>query len=1113
MKIFNIALVLPALLFCLAPVASANESETTVSVEVSYDNGTLQHNGGSGSWKYLWTSTRTDPQVTVNTTVNNIKNGTTGPLIIAPGTQAPHTIVIATAGEGWQITGYSFTVSGTAGKQIEHNGTVTQITDTPQQVAETGLSGTSHTLSYTGENTEARFENFTVTLAPYEGVDEPELTVDEMPAPDAGCVFTVTNMVNGDYNDFTAWYHMQLGREFLSGASMTDVGRNGSFDDAMLYCFIKENDGYAIYNKAEGKTELTYVDGKVMNGADELTVTLARRFLPVNTSTGKVYRDENDFASTNKWRKCWKSDYEPQVVLTGSSNNMTTTGSTSSFSNTGNIVLETGSSAGGDYKWMFRADNNMFVSNYTFLAKKEAEFAESASITAGGEVVNLTTKLKRIEASLTDDLAECSFVQNGVNTKGVELTDCYVTISRILTNHNSRTGYAIFPGEGEKRRIPALACLEAGEHKGRLVTIYDYRHNGGDIGFYGNISLQISVSDDHGATWSEPDYCRDANGNAVTSFPEELKVSNHDMAYYQSDPNLYWNFAFGDAAIVADRESGRLLLMAVGGPTSLWNSRYDKPNQVARWYSDDGGNTWSEAECITYDILDLFNGEPQFGKIDGQFIASGKITQSRYIKTGDYYRLYAVTATQNNGSIYTTRNYVLYSDDFGMTWSVLGGTDVCPVATGDGDECKTEELPDGSIVLAGRRRSGNRNFNIFRYTDLAKGQGVWLAPVVTDMGFGFINATDGEILILPATDNNSGEPCYLALQSFPYGGGRYYVSIAYKPLKTGADIASPENFTTWEGRYRVSDRASVYSTMVWQTNNKLGFFFEEYRPNLNGTYLDFTLEEITSGSYSYREEPDNGLARRMRDELVDLRAANYSVVRNGYVGEVIDASAFTAALEAYRANPTDENYLKLNKAEHMPETETIADGGVYQFISAHNGVYTAPANGVDFAQPVYLSANGQNLTATNSTDSRNHLFKVCRTESGKWSLYNEGAGVYAAASPATSSVFTVAAEPAEYNIISSLDGLTYMNSANPTSSGYPSIHLARGGTIVAWEPGAVASKWYMQLVEEPQGGIDEESIESVDTGAPERFFDLQGRIVARPERGLFISTRGRKIIK
>lgn len=333
-------------------------------------------------------------------------------------------------------------------------------------------------------------------MAPYEGVDEPELTVDEMPAPDAGCVFTVTNMVNGDYNDFTAWYHMQLGREFLSGASMTDVGRNGSFDDAMLYCFIKENDGYAIYNKAEGKTELTYVDGKVMNGADELTVTLARRFLPVNTSTGKVYRDENDFASTNKWRKCWKSDYEPQVVLTGSSNNMTTTGSTSSFSNTGNIVLETGSSAGGDYKWMFRADNNMFVSNYTFLAKKEAEFAESASITAGGEVVNLTTKLKRIEASLTDDLAECSFVQNGVNTKGVELTDCYVTISRILTNHNSRTGYAIFPGEGEKRRIPALACLEAGEHKGRLVTIYDYRHNGGDIGFYLSLICDVSPNCD-----------------------------------------------------------------------------------------------------------------------------------------------------------------------------------------------------------------------------------------------------------------------------------------------------------------------------------------------------------------------------------------------------------------------------------------------------------------------------------------------------------------------------------------------------------------------------------------------------------------------------------------
>ena len=116
------------------------------------------------------------------------------------------------------------------------------------------------------------------------------------------------------------------------------------------------------------------------------------------------------------------------------------------------------------------------------------------------------------------------------------------------------------------------------------------------------------------------------------------------------------------------------------------------------------------------------------GKIDGQFIGSGRIMQSRKIKKDKYYRLYAVTSVQNDHGK-TMRNYVLYSDDFGRSWNILGDPMTAPVPS-DGDEPKAEELPDGSVLLAGRGRRGGRNFNIFRYTDPVKATGSWGTPVL-----------------------------------------------------------------------------------------------------------------------------------------------------------------------------------------------------------------------------------------------------------------------------------------------------------------------------------------------------------------------------------------------
>lgn len=1073
-------------------------------VTVAYETGTVSHTSGSGNWKSLWTSTETEPQVTINTTVNNIKNGTSGPLLIYPGMADPFSIVIATTTDGWEITGYSFSVSGTEGKQLVHNGTTTEITSEPCLVEETGLKGQSHTLSYTGGNTEAAFADFTVTLKEFEPEDAPALAVDEMPADDSGCSFKVTNLVDGDFNDFTAWYHLQNGKEYLTGAA----GGDNPFDDSHLYCFIKEGDTYSIYNKADGKTSLTYSDGKVTDGTTEFTVTLAQQFLPVSTAYGTVYRGD-DPAGTNKWRDNWRSDYTPQVRFFAAKNNMTTTGSTTSFDNSGDFVLESGSNGvQGNFTWSFSASDNMYVYAYTFLAKKEAEFSEASALNG----VNLTNYLTRIEGTNPEDLSATSLAQTAINGKGAIVTDCYVTIRRILTHCNTREPIAVFPKSAynNQRRIPAITTVEAGARAGRLIAVYDNRPSNADIGA-GNIGLEIAVSDDNGLTWSTPAYGKDSEGNDATSWnPDHTVSANLTMAMMQSDANTYWDCAFGDAAIVSDRETGRILMMAAAGPMNFFAGRRNvNPNQCARWYSEDGGETWTPAAQMTEQILSLFDGEPVYGGIDSQFIGSGRMMQSHHVKVGEYYRVYAVLSSQNNGN--DTRNWVLYTDDFGQTWNVLGGTDRAAVPS-NGDEPKAEELPDGSVLLAARGRGGNRNFNIFRYTDIAAGEGHWDNHINTNMGFGPINACDGEIMIIPAVSNATSEPCYLALQSFPYGGGRNYVTIAYKPLATAEDIATPSAFTAWEGSFRVSSMGSAYSTMAWQKDNTLGFFYEEQKTGTyDGMYINFTIEEITDGAYSYAPDTDGAKAQAMRDALVDLRAENYAAERYGYVGEVLDPAAFSAAVAAYKAAPSAENYIKVNIAEYLPEVEEIADGGVYHFISAHNGTYTGTANGVNFAEEVFLATDGGNLIATNDAETKERLFKVTRSENGNWHLFNAEAGVYAPVSPATSQKFTTSDDPVEYRIVSGLDGKTNLSCLNPTSSGYGSIHLDRSANIVAWTSDAGASQWYMELVEAPEmDGI--ECIERIETVAEETYFDLSGRPVARPARGLYITNRGRKVV-
>jgi hypothetical protein len=261
----------------------------------------------------------------------------------------------------------------------------------------------------------------------------------------------------------------------------------------------------------------------------------------------------------------------------------------------------------------------------------------------------------------------------------------------------------------------------------------------------------------------------------------------------------------------------------------------------------DGGKTWDREE-ITEQIYSLFDDAPD-GCVQSCFVASGQMFQSRLIKIGSHYRIYAALTARPNG------NRVIYSDDLGRTWNVLGTLDQLPVP--HGDEAKCEELPDGSVVISSRAYGG-RYFNIYRYSDIASGAGAWAEAAPSGRrvkGCASIeNACNGGLLIIPAVRNADGQKVMLALQSVPFGPKRANVGIYAKELPQDLSSITPEQFAKdWDMKYQVSYTWSAYSTMLHRRNGDIAFYYEESHKGSDNVYdmhyCEIPVELITSGRY------------------------------------------------------------------------------------------------------------------------------------------------------------------------------------------------------------------------------------------------------------------------
>lgn len=396
----------------------------------------------------------------------------------------------------------------------------------------------------------------------------------------------------------------------------------------------------------------------------------------------------------------------------------------------------------------------------------------------------------------------------------------------------------------EYYRIPAIVAYDE-----QVIAFADNRSgvtdatSWGDVGSKGNISIETRRSTDGGRTWSAAECAVRGTGSG---------------GYDQSH---------GDAAVVRDRRTGRMLIMTGSGDVGYGRSKVSKAGdytealKVGRYYSDDDGRTWTGGE-VTQEIYDMYRGH---GNIYRLFFTSGKICQSRRIKHGAYHRIYSAVVT-NEGSL------VVYSDDFGGTWKPLGGADVRPAP--EGDEAKIEELPDGRVLLSCRRGGKEgRCFNIYTYESKKSGSGSWAKAAVSESPEGGTatigNNTNGEILIVPARGAD-GKRKYVALQSAPRGTRgehasnlerRSHVSIYWKAFGEAKECATPESWVDGWKRYEVTDGYSAYSTMAIGGDGSIHFVYEDegvrfrlgsqWTEMYNILYRNLTLGEITEGEYRY----------------------------------------------------------------------------------------------------------------------------------------------------------------------------------------------------------------------------------------------------------------------
>lgn len=919
--------------------------------------------------------------------------------------------------------------------------------------------------------------------------------------------FKVTTIENGEFAPGTTWYTMAIGDgakiiKDNAGAEHIILGSSlAKYTDDELWCFVgNEADGYSVYNKQAGagkvlasstnmsaisgyggtggstyptmqdalslpagyvgrwdfsaSNKIANVDGYFMkiHGTDYAVNDFGGRgilaFWAEGTDNGSTIRftvaeatveilaSTGEFTASNAngtWHSRWESSVVDGFSLGASANNMTTSGDY--------IAGYSGQSQSNTYT--LTAPEGMAVVAYSFdFANTGNDSGYALELNVGGKKYTSSATVQSVNVEIEEPARITTFTQTGAN-KGITFSNFFVKIKPDV--REPEPCFEVFPTPTSGAipyRIPAIATASNGD----IIAVADYRHSRADIGMANNgrIDLHARISKDNGKTWGDIFPIVEGLGSAGVNTPGQMYVG------------------FGDPCIVADRESNRVLVISCSGNVSFPNGQRNNHQGIAHFYSEDNGVTWSEPVDRSESIYAQLDNTP-YGPVRAMFVGSGKISQSKYIKVKDYYRLYcSVLVKDKNGSHV---NFVLYSDDFGENWTILGDPNVAPIP-GSADEPKADELPDGSVIVSSRV-TGGRHYNIFTYTDAAKAEGAWGSHRTSNSSTNGVvavsNSTNGEIITVPATRNSDGKPVYLFLQSVPFGSGRTNVGIYYKELESLSDFVNADSIAfNWDGSHQSCYVASAYSTLCWQADNTLAFLYEEDTYGTNGggytiVYKNYSLEYITDSAYTYNPNLD---AMKFIAEGVDVKA---SLLGEG--GEFVGCPSagdgtLAGAISAFKENPTYDAYQNVNKAVLNVPVIKLVPGAWYRLRNVER------SNG-----SLYMKPEANRVSAgTSNVSNADQLFTfVPAANEGEYYLYNGNYEYYLGplgANETQPAVMTTTDGAGVWSLITRTSGKSSVVCVNKTG-GNSGLHLAGDNVrLVPWTNDAAASLWYIEPVEE-----------------------------------------------
>lgn len=526
---------------------------------------------------------------------------------------------------------------------------------------------------------------------------------------------------------------------------------------------------------------------------------------------------------------------------------------------------------------------------------------------------------------------------------------------------------------------------------------------------------------------------------------------------------------FGDVSLV-ECASGKIVAIMVGGP-GYFQSTPSNPIVPTIITSTDGGDTWSTPRTLTDE---LYNTTYKEGAVQGSFAGSGRglMLQRQKNEQLNGRIMFAMSHRFGKNNV---QEYIIYSDDEGNTWKFSTQS-----AYSGGDESKLVELADGTVMIS-VRQGGQRGYN--KSTD---GGVTW----GTQAKWADISGCACNADILYVNDR-------VLLHSYPNNGSRKNLTIK----------ASFDDGKSWSSPYVVCAPGASYSTMDVTKDGDIAIFYED-----NACSTGFVLNYVVlPTSFIYEGTPSLKAFKAVQAsaQVILDKGAGYETAETAKAGEFSKASV--DALKALL--PTAEELAKLSDDELdalRPQVEAaiatalsticIVDG------QSNETTYTISTfENIKGTAPKYIE---KDATAVDNTTYEWRLVPSTTTP-GQVYIQGKDESNYLTRSGNALAVATTA-QP--WNIVKG-DGQYWHFKSTVNNSTYLVVNLTNG-TFNYWKETAGNATWSTKFVLNAVGTITAiDGVNVVTPAEPTRYYDLQGRRVMNPTKGIFITNTGRKVIK